>query len=161
VLILVSKEIAVSFQSCSLVPLFLVCACSSLFPCLLVTVTKILKILKVTSVENTEKCFKTLTSRTKDGEEKWKWKWTGLKWFRIVSSCRLLWKWSYTFGLKKSGEFLNYLSYYQFFRKDFVPWSEWFIKTVSFFSGLNFNYQHILLTVYHLELACYRDGGTR
>jgi hypothetical protein len=28
----------------------------------------------VTSVENTEKCFKTLTSRTKDGEEKWKWK---------------------------------------------------------------------------------------
>jgi hypothetical protein len=24
----------------------------------------------VTSVENTEKCFKTLTSRTKDGEEK-------------------------------------------------------------------------------------------
>jgi hypothetical protein len=25
---------------------------------------------KVTSVENTEKCFKTLTSRTKDGEEK-------------------------------------------------------------------------------------------
>jgi hypothetical protein len=26
----------------------------------------------VTSVENTEKCFKTLTSRTKDGEEKWK-----------------------------------------------------------------------------------------
>jgi hypothetical protein len=29
-----------------------------------------LKILKVTSVENTEKCFKTLTSRTKDGEEK-------------------------------------------------------------------------------------------
>jgi hypothetical protein len=31
----------------------------------------VLKILKVTSVENTEKCFKTLTSRTKDGEEKW------------------------------------------------------------------------------------------
>jgi hypothetical protein len=30
----------------------------------------VLKILKVTSVENTEKCFKTLTSRTKDGEEK-------------------------------------------------------------------------------------------
>jgi hypothetical protein len=29
-----------------------------------------LKILKVTSVENTEKCFKTLTSRTKDGEKK-------------------------------------------------------------------------------------------
>jgi hypothetical protein len=29
----------------------------------------------VTSVENTEKRFKTLTSRTKDGEEKWKWKW--------------------------------------------------------------------------------------
>jgi hypothetical protein len=29
----------------------------------------------VTSVENTEKCFKTLTSSTKDGEEKWKWKW--------------------------------------------------------------------------------------
>jgi hypothetical protein len=29
----------------------------------------VLKILKVTSVENTEKCFKTLTSRTKDGEE--------------------------------------------------------------------------------------------
>jgi hypothetical protein len=28
---------------------------------------------KVTSVENTEKCFKTLTSRTKDGDEKWKW----------------------------------------------------------------------------------------
>jgi hypothetical protein len=28
----------------------------------------------VTSVENTEKCFKTLTSRTKDGEGKWKWK---------------------------------------------------------------------------------------
>jgi hypothetical protein len=27
----------------------------------------------VTSVENTEKCFKTLTSRTKDGEGKWKW----------------------------------------------------------------------------------------
>jgi hypothetical protein len=25
---------------------------------------------KVTSVENTEKCFKTFTSRTKDGEEK-------------------------------------------------------------------------------------------
>jgi hypothetical protein len=25
---------------------------------------------KVTSVENTEKCFKTLTSRTKDGEGK-------------------------------------------------------------------------------------------
>jgi hypothetical protein len=30
----------------------------------------VLKILKVTSVENTERCFKTLTSRTKDGEEK-------------------------------------------------------------------------------------------
>jgi hypothetical protein len=30
----------------------------------------VLKILKVTSVENTEKCFKTLTSCTKDGEEK-------------------------------------------------------------------------------------------
>jgi hypothetical protein len=30
-------------------------------------VLKILKILKVTSVEHTEKCFKTLTSRTKDG----------------------------------------------------------------------------------------------
>jgi hypothetical protein len=30
----------------------------------------VLKILKVTSVENTEKCFKTLTSPTKDGEEK-------------------------------------------------------------------------------------------
>jgi hypothetical protein len=28
------------------------------------------KILKVTSVENTEKFFKTLTSRTKDGERK-------------------------------------------------------------------------------------------
>jgi hypothetical protein len=26
--------------------------------------------LKVTSIENTEKCFKTLTNRTKDGEEK-------------------------------------------------------------------------------------------
>jgi hypothetical protein len=37
VLILVSKKIAVSFQSCSFVPLFFVCACSSLFPCLLVT----------------------------------------------------------------------------------------------------------------------------
>jgi hypothetical protein len=35
-----------------------------------VVVLKILKILKMTSVENTEKCFKTLTSRTKDGEEK-------------------------------------------------------------------------------------------
>jgi hypothetical protein len=33
-------------------------------------VLKILKILKVTSVENTEKFFKTLASRTKDGEEK-------------------------------------------------------------------------------------------
>jgi hypothetical protein len=54
VLILVSKKIAVSFQSCSFVPLFLVCVCSSLFPCPLVT--------KVTSVENTEKCFKTLTN---------------------------------------------------------------------------------------------------
>jgi hypothetical protein len=30
----------------------------------------VLKILKVTSVENAEKCFRTLTSRTKDGEEK-------------------------------------------------------------------------------------------
>jgi hypothetical protein len=37
VLILVSKKIAVSFQSCSFVPLFLVCVCSPLFPCLLVT----------------------------------------------------------------------------------------------------------------------------
>jgi hypothetical protein len=33
-------------------------------------VLKISKILKVTSVENTEKGFKTLTSRTKDGEKK-------------------------------------------------------------------------------------------
>jgi hypothetical protein len=40
VLILVSKKIAVSFQPCSFVPLFLVCACSSLFPCLLVTERK-------------------------------------------------------------------------------------------------------------------------
>jgi hypothetical protein len=29
----------------------------------------VLKILKVTSVENTEKCFKTLTRRTKDGKK--------------------------------------------------------------------------------------------
>jgi hypothetical protein len=35
-----------------------------------VVVLKIFKDFKVTSVENTENCFKTLTSRTKDGEEK-------------------------------------------------------------------------------------------
>jgi hypothetical protein len=33
-------------------------------------VLKDFKDFKVSSVENTEKCFKTLTSRTKDGEEK-------------------------------------------------------------------------------------------
>jgi hypothetical protein len=43
--------------------------CTSLATCVVNSLPDF-KDFKVTSVENTEKCFKTLTSRTKDGEGK-------------------------------------------------------------------------------------------